>query len=343
MISELITLEGHYFNGDQPIDVPAVLTFEGKEAILFVSETSERYPILRLSISPRICGADRFITLPNGAQFQCAHHAILDSLPQESPTEGFVVWLEERLGIALASVAIVAVLLVVSYFYGLPAAANYVVSRMPIETERALGKQTLVWLDSNKWFNPTNLAQDKRKSISDGFTVLCSDLPLKDYYQLEFRDAPFIGANALALPGGIIVITDDMIKVAESTEEVLAVLAHEIGHVELRHTMKSILQNSAVALVATTVTSDAASLSVAVAGLPTLIARTKYSRDFESAADDYTFRLLKKKNYSPAHFASIMERLDKKRGENHHIFAFVSTHPITEERIKRARAAANEK
>lgn len=53
-----------------------------------------------------------------------------------------------------------------------------------------------------------------------------------------------------------------MVEIAEDTDEVLAVLAHEIGHVELRHTMRSVLQNSAISIVVATVTSDAASLSL---------------------------------------------------------------------------------
>jgi predicted Zn-dependent protease len=93
-------------------------------------------------------------------------------------------------------------------------------------------------------------------------------------------------------------------------------------------------------VVAATVTSDAASLSVAVAGLPALLAQNKYSREFETAADDYAFRLLKKRNYSPASFASLMERLAEKHENKRQISTFVSTHPVTEERVKRARAAA---
>ncbi|MGD0886202.1 MAG: M48 family metallopeptidase [Thermodesulfovibrionales bacterium] len=342
MISQPIRLEGQYFDGNQPIAVRAVLAFEGQEAILTVSQISERYFSQRLSVSPRIGGADRFINLPNGAQVQCSHHVILDSLPQESLSEGPVAWLEERWGVALIGVAIIAAILLVGYFYGLPAAAKHVTSRIPIKTEQTLGRQALDWLDNNKWFKPTTLEKDKQERIRNGFDVLRSDLPFKDRYRLEFRDSTFMGPNAMALPGGTIVITDDMVKAAESQEEVLAILAHEIGHVELRHSLRSILQNSAVAVVAATVTSDAASLSIAVAGLPVLLAQTKYSREFETEADDYAFKLLKKRNYSPAAFASIMERLAEKQEGKKRSLSFISTHPVTEDRVKRARAAAQQ-
>lgn len=338
----MITIEGHYFDGRQPIGLPARMDFEDQEATLTAGPISDRCTTFHLKVSPRISSADRFITFPNGAQFSCPDHSFLNSLPQESPSEGPVAWLEERWGIALACVVIIACTLLAGYFFGLPFAAERIANRIPMETEQSLGRQALAWLDEQRWFMPTNLDRDRRKTIKDGFDELHSDLPLKGYYHLEFRSGATFGPNALALPGGIIVITDDMVKAAETTEEVLAVLAHEIGHVELRHSMRSVLQNSVVAVAAAAVTSDAASLSIAIAGLPALLAQRKYSRKFETAADDYAFRLLKQKGCSPSAFASIMERLAKKDESEMGPFAYVSTHPVTAERVRRARSAAAE-
>jgi len=341
MITQSMSLQGQYFDGTRPVGVPGVFVFEeGKEATLTLPQISEKYSLQRLSVSPRIGRADRFIYLPNGAQFQCPDHAVLDSLPQESPSEGLIAWLEERWGIALAGVAIIVAIMLAGYFYGLPAAANYVALRIPIATEQALGRQAINWLDSNEWFKPTNLQEEKRTAILEGFDVLRSDLPLKDHYRLEFRNSVVIGPNAFALPGGTIVITDALVEASQSPEEVLAIAAHEMGHVELRHAMRSILQNSAIAVVAAAFTSDAASLSVAVGSMPALLAQTKYSREFETEADEYAFRLLKKHNYSPASFAAIMERLFEKQGKQPQMFNFISTHPVTEERIKQARDSA---
>jgi len=75
-------------------------------------------------------------------------------------------------------------------------------------------------------------------------------------------------------------------------------------------------------------------------GLPTLLAETIYFREFKEEANNYGFRLLKEKKYSPAAFASIMQRLSEKYEEKATGFSFISTHPITEERVKKARAAA---
>jgi len=338
----MITLEGTYYDGRTPVAVPARMEFADGSAILITGQISLRHAAAALNVSPCIGKADRFIALPDNGQFQCPDHPFLQSLPQASPSEGPVAWLEERWGVALAGIAITACLLLAGYFYGLPVAAERVAAHIPVETEQTLGRHAITWLDEQRWFKPTKLELDRQKSIRDGFDRLRSDLPLKSCYQLEFRASKALGANAFALPGGTIVITDAMVKSANSQEEVLAVLAHEIGHVELRHTMRSLLQNSAVAVVAAAVTADAASLSVAVAGLPVLLAQTKYSREFEAAADEFAFKLLKQKGYSPLAFASLMERLAIKYESDEKMFVYVSTHPVTEKRMKRARAAAQE-
>ncbi len=82
------------------------------------------------------------------------------------------------------------------------------------------------------------------------------------------------------------------------------------------------------------------SLSAAVTGLPAILARTKYAREFETAADTFAFDLLKHKGRSPEAFATIMTKLADKEGQRATGFNYLSTHPVTEERVPRARDAA---
>lgn len=336
----MIIIDGHYFDGQRPIGLKAKITFKNEEISLLLENTEEPLLIKNLKISPRVGSADRFISLDNGAQFACADHPYFDSLPQVMFSEGPVAWLEERWYIALISIAIILSALLVGYFFALPVAAEQIVAQIPKNTEHTLGKEALSWLDKRGWLKPTNLDMKQTQTIDNGFKKLTMNLRWKEYYRLEYRSSKLFGPNAFALPGGIIVITDDMVKSAYNVEEVLAVLAHEIGHVELRHAMKSVLQNSVVAATTATLTSDAASLSAAVSGLPTILVQTKYSREFETAADEYAFQLLKKNNYSPKSFASIMERLSDKYDKDDSTFSYISTHPATAERVQRARNAA---
>jgi predicted Zn-dependent protease len=335
-------IQGSYQDGQVPLRSPATLILRTQQAVLVGERVSERYAIDALRVSPRIGRSDRFVALPDGGQFQCADQAALDRLPQEVRSEGPIAWLEQRSAVAAACVALVVILLGAGYRYGLPAAAEHIAARIPIATERALGEEALRWMDSNSWLEATTLDEQTQGRLLDGFLELVQGLPLERHYTLSFRNAEGFGPNALALPGGTIVLTDQLVELAQADEEVLAVLAHEIGHAELRHAMRHLLQDSATAVVAATLTADAASLSAAVAGLPALLARLEYSREFETQADDYAFALLRRRDISPLAFASIMERLQSEHGKegDERALAFLSTHPVTAERIARARAAA---
>jgi predicted Zn-dependent protease len=220
----------------------------------------------------------------------------------------------------------------------LPRLAKYAATRIPIAAERDLGTKALGWLDGNGWLAPTTLSGEEQEPLRTGFAALVHGLPLEATYSLQFRASPRIGANALALPGGTIVITDAMVKVADSPEEIMAVLAHEIGHVELRHTLRQALQDSLVAAVVTTLTGDA-SPGAAVTGLPVVVAQAHYSRDFETQADDYAFALLNRHDISPGRFADLLERLEKRSNAGGTRATFLDSHPPTPERIRRARAA----
>ena len=342
MNSRSFAHQGYYYDGRQPLRRSATLAFAAGEATLVWDGEPRQYGVASMLVSPRVGSADRFISLADGGQFQCADDPMLDLLPQHSKTEAAVAWLEQRVAVAVASVVLTVALLVGGYEYGLPAAAKHVAAEIPIETEQALGEQALVWLDDSDWFKPSELDQDTQDRLRSEFEDLFAELPFAQHYRLAFRESGYIGANAFALPGGTIVITDDMVKLAESDQEVLAILAHEIGHVELRHVMRHVLQDSAVAVAAATITGDAATLSVAVAGLPSLVAQAEYSRDFETEADDFAFELLRQHEMSPEAFATVMERIQADCECEPGALDFLSTHPVTGERIKRARAAAQD-
>ncbi len=335
----MTNLTGKYYNGVTPIGIPGEITLDKFKVIFTDGETSEQYLVSDITVSPRIGSAPRFINLPNGSQFECDDHAALDLLPQESPTEDAVAWLEIKWPVALASVIVVFCLLVTGYFFGLPAAAKPIAEHIPLESEQSLGKYVIDWLDDNNFFKHSNLEYEIQDELTAGFERLNSNLPFQKYYTLEFRSGS-MGPNAFALPGGIIILTDEMVNISKSNEEIFAVLAHEIGHTEKRHAMRSMLQGSIVAIAVASVTGDATSLNAGVTGLPMLLARTRYSREFETEADDFCFKLLKQNGYSPNAFASLMERVAKKNGEKKNSFAYISTHPSTYERIQRARDAA---
>ena len=339
MISSKIQLQGKYYSGEHPVAKSVMLTVGDSEVTLKGEMFTQTFGVLDLRISPRIAHADRFIDLPDGGQCQCPDHPLLDNLPQEVRSEGVIAWMEAHVPFAIASIVIIVGSIILGYMFGLPALAKIVAERIPLSTEASLGEEVLKLLDKKHWFITSTIDQRWRSGIREQFFSLYKDCPIAPHIKLAFRYSRILGPNAFALPGGIIVITDQMVNLAHTNDEIMAILAHELGHVEHRHSMRLILQSSFAALIATAVTADATSLSAAVLGIPTILVQKKYSRNFENIADKFAFDLLKHNSISPESFADIIERLEEQHG-NLKPLSFLSTHPISAERIKHAREAA---
>jgi Zn-dependent protease with chaperone function len=160
-------------------------------------------------------------------------------------------------------------------------------------------------------------------------------------YTLEFRSSKDIGANAFALPGGTIIVTDQLVTLAGNDEEILAVLAHELGHVSERHPLRQLLQSSVAGLAMTWYLGD---ISTLLAAAPTLLLQSSYSRDFERRADRYAADMLRHNGIAPARLADMLGKLESShpaekagKGQASRIAEFFSSHPDTEERIRTLR------
>src|SRR5690606_40050887 len=98
---------------------------------------------------------------------------------------------------------------------------------------------------------------------------------------------------AFAMPGGTILLTDELVQLAEALQpqqpqqaltQILGVLAHEVGHVEHRHALRQFVQGTIVAAAVTWYLGDVSSL---LAAAPTALLNTRYTRNFEREADAY--------------------------------------------------------
>ena len=196
-----------------------------------------------------------------------------------------------------------------------------------------LGDGALLALDE-LLFEPSTLDAVWRDGLERRFEDMIEESDLEaGRVQLVFRASPVMGPNALALPSGIVVMTDELVRLAQDETEVLAVLAHEIGHIRHRHSLRGVLQNSSVALMIASLTGDLASLTSISAALPTLLVQLKYSRDFELEADDYAVDMLNGMGIDPTKLGDILLRMtDDGTGD---LPDYLSTHPGSAERMRR--------
>lgn len=266
-------------------------------------------------------------------------------------------WLESHWLTVLSSVIIVPLFLWSMVNYVLPGASHAAVAFLPDSVAESMGEQTLYILDKLH-FDPSELPQHKQQEVEDQWQSILSKLELpKDKYQLHFRKFD-MGANAMALPDGSIIVTDDIVTLMEKDPNALtAVLLHEIGHIENQHSLKMVAQTTATTMLFAMMFGDINGAGELILGAGTGLLQTAFSRDMEREADEFSHQNLPKFDISPAAFADAMTLLvnshsasfkssddEDSEGSNlenslNHWLQYLSTHPDTQERIDSARNA----
>lgn len=291
-------------------------------------------PLAQVRLEPRLGDLARRLDLPNGAS--CVVPADFELPVAADAPASMERWVNEaeiRWAPALVAAVIVLVGLWATIVYGVPAAANVVARRISPSLERGMGTQALQTLDRVA-LKPTALTAERQAQLTARFRTLAGLSGLGDGIELLFRASPAVGPNAFALPGGTLVVLDELVAEAKDDDEIMAVLAHEIGHVSERHTLRHVLQASAVGVLLAAVLGDVVSAtSYAVAAIPTFLLDARYSRAFEREADAYGFTLLDRAGIDRAHFARFLSRMEAKSGGGS-LPGWISTHPPAAERVR---------
>ena len=242
---------------------------------------------------------------------------------------------------ALASLAGIVLLAIGAYVQGVPAAANWLAYRLPDGLEQRLGDEVMRQLDRNL-FARSRLPAARREALTQRFTaaaaVAAPDVPFRIEYR-RMRDEA--GVNAMALPGGTIVLLDGLVELAEDDDALIGVLAHELGHVAHKHSLRGLLQALGMGALAAVLWGD---FSNVIANVPLALGVLRYSRAFERDGDDFAIEFLKANGISTHPFAdfftTLEEELHKESGGSSPP-AFLSTHPSSAERQQRLRDALN--
>ena len=144
--------------------------------------------------------------------------------------------------------------------------------------------------------------------------------------------------NAFALPGGTIVVFSGALDKIENLPELMALLGHENGHVQGRHSIRSLVRSMGLFALVTFVAGDASGLATVLAENARNLQSLSYSRDFEREADEEAFRFLCRNQTDPRGAILLMERMNKLSSESgSEPPGFLSSHPLTEERLSTAK------
>ena len=341
----MITIKGYWYDGKTSAQARAVCRIFDSGAIRIESRedgrTLKMVSGFAVRTSPRLANTPRYLYFATGEKFETKDNDAIDAALKQFKGHSWLYLvhrLESRKGYVLLCLA--AVILFSGAFarYGVPVTARLIAERLPPTMYRHAGKQTLQILDRSV-FSPTELDDSEKMHLVTRFEPVLADHHGYDL-QILFRKGGPMGPNAFALPDGTIVFTDEMVKMAEHGNELVAVLAHEIGHIVCRHGMRMAIQDSLLAFALLAMTGDVSGTSELFMGLPVMLTQLSYSREFEAEADGYALEYLRSRSIAPVHFARLMRRIEEKKksafGKSESEWAgYLSTHPMTEERVRR--------
>lgn len=205
--------------------------------------------------------------------------------------------------------------------------AGWIAGRIPIEQEVGIGRQAFEGMRAELTLKDTGAAYEAVKAIGARLTKGST-------YTYEFHIAEDKAVNAFALPGGVIVVNTGLIDLTARPEELAGVLAHEVQHVELRHSVRAMVKGLGLRALFAFATGDIGGslIGEAVVGMTDL----KFSRDDESEADRLGLDALIEAGIDPSGMPAFFEKMSRQAGEAP--IAFVSSHPASADRDAALRA-----
>ena len=336
---------GAYYDGQTAAGKPVRLRVNGGELLLQGDKFELRWPMHEVKISERLGNTPRLLAYAGSGHCEVNDQAGLDRLlAQSGVRRNWLEGMQHSLPWALAAIILIFAFLAGAYRYLLPWGAQVLAMRVPDVVLQKMGASTLETLDRFV-LQPSRLDAARQRELSDAYARLKQPADAQLGYHIIFRSSPKMGANAFALPDGNIVMLDELVGLTRDDNEIMAVLAHERGHIERRHAMRMVLQSSVVGLALAWYVGDVSSL---LATAPAIIMQAKYSRDMEREADAYAELTLRANGLSPCLLASILGKLETSHlariktdgekppagaGKHNVAMDYLSSHPATQERI----------
>jgi TonB family protein len=326
---------GTYFDGQVARPQPVTAEFGADNTLRISGDSLQRsLPLDAVRVSDRLGDVPRFIYLPDGAVIETADNsAIDDALAQRRRARRAhtIHFLETHRTFAAVACVAMLLLIVCGLYFGPPALSRLVAHRIPREFDARFGQAALATIAP--YFSRSTLTPAERDRVRAQLERLLPDVPPADRPRIEFRAMNGGLPNAFALPGNIIVVTDELLRLPAHDDELAAVLAHEIAHLENRHGLQGMLRGSMALLIVSGVTGDFSTLTSFAAAIPISILTKGYSRDMEREADRAALALLRARGIETRHFSTILVKLDATRAALARGSTYLSTHPSNEERI----------
>ena len=242
------------------------------------------------------------------------------------------------------------IVLVIGYRFIFISFSSTLVYLFPHNWEKKIGESTYKTL-SKTLLEKSELPEKRITEIKDKSQKIFKHSKLYKNPEIKFNKSNILGPNALALPGGPIIITDDLVELLKDDDLILSVIAHEIAHIKERHSLQQIVEIAGLSSIAWMIFGLDESILEEIVFIGINIWGLKKSRDLEKDADIIALKLLEKTGISKTSFILAIEKLT-----NHYCIAtkieksvcmnevksgWLSTHPSGAERLKYLRNNIN--
>ena len=305
-------LQAEYFDGTSARAWPVQLLLQGKNLIIKGDGIERTLHMHQIQWPERARHGKRVAHFVDGGSVQCADALAWDAWRRNSgQRDSLVVRLQQSWHGVTASILALVILAVALQLWGLPAVARAVVTATPLSVDVSLGESALSAIDQHL-MKPSKLPAQTQADVRSAFKRNLGTLPAGSLpeWKLEFRQST-MGPNAFALPGGTMVLTDELFDLVQGDEQIItAVLAHELGHVKHRHGLRMLVQATVLGGLGAVVLGD---FSTLLAAVPALLGQAHYSRAAEREADAHAVAVLKAASISPAVMVTLFEKLDHAR------------------------------
>ncbi len=327
-------LSGRYFAAGGSASRNAWLEDRGNALGVIDGETGVETRVVFERLGDRLADLPRKIYFADGSLFECADNDAVDlafGKDKHFFTRMAVAESSTRF-IVLAVVAVV-LLLFAGYRWGLPAAAYVAANSTPNAVLAFMDNNALDTVD-RVLLNPSQLGEEDKQKYTKLFSELVvaareEGSPLN----LKFRDGGRLGANALALPGGTVILTDQLVALAKSEDEIAGVMAHEIGHYTGKHSLRQIYRALGIGVVISVVVGDTGAILDDVIAQAALLDTLKHSREFELEADRTSVEIMTNANRDPRAFIVLLDRLVEELGvSKDRETGWIDTHPANKDR-----------
>lgn len=336
-------LEGYYQSpGRAAREATRLVLNDIGAGVTLLWQTEQSYFLLeQIKVSPSLGRIPLVLTFPDGGRFVPADDAQFRQWFYQRHSPGLVHRLERyKRGVLLT--LLLSILLTLLYIYwGIPWMSNKIALNIPTAVEQQIGESSLEFLQQ-QGFKSSQLPPEKQRSVNKLFLQVMPAEMQHERTPLRLKlMASSEMANAFMLPDGTLVISDDLVKLAEQNDDGLAaVMLHEMGHHAYRHSMRMLVRSSLVTLTLMWMTGDVSGVGEKLLQSASFMHEMQFSRTMEREADNWAIAEMQRQGRSLLAMETLYRRLQQQQGEGtpkslvRAMPEWLSTHPDMPARLQ---------